>query len=88
VKNDYGTEYEAWALNGLEEPSKKKMLPIIDFLDIIHLLDTSIYLKYCILASCCSFHLESISFLQSHVQHYGLKSPSLHVSTNIVIIRC
>jgi hypothetical protein len=24
VKNDYGTEYEAWALNGLEEPVKKK----------------------------------------------------------------
>jgi hypothetical protein len=23
VKNDYGTEYEAWALNGLEEPLKK-----------------------------------------------------------------
>jgi hypothetical protein len=24
VKNDYGTEYEAWALNGLEEPLKKE----------------------------------------------------------------
>jgi hypothetical protein len=23
VKNDYGTEQEAWALNGLEEPLKK-----------------------------------------------------------------
>jgi hypothetical protein len=23
VKNDYGTEEEAWALNGLEEPLKK-----------------------------------------------------------------
>jgi hypothetical protein len=22
VKNDYGTEYEAWAVNGLEEPLK------------------------------------------------------------------
>jgi hypothetical protein len=26
VKNDYGTEYEARVLNGLEEPLKKKML--------------------------------------------------------------
>jgi hypothetical protein len=26
VKNDYGTEYEARALNGLEEPLKKKLL--------------------------------------------------------------
>jgi hypothetical protein len=25
VKNDYRTEYEAWALNGLEEPLKKKL---------------------------------------------------------------
>jgi hypothetical protein len=25
VKNDYGTEKEARALNGLEEPSKKKI---------------------------------------------------------------
>jgi hypothetical protein len=25
VKNDYGTEQEAWALNGLEEPLKKKI---------------------------------------------------------------
>jgi hypothetical protein len=24
MKNDYGTEKEAWALNGLEEPLKKK----------------------------------------------------------------
>jgi hypothetical protein len=24
VKNDYGTDKEAWALNGLEEPLKKK----------------------------------------------------------------
>jgi hypothetical protein len=24
VKNDYGTEKEAWALNGLEEPLKRK----------------------------------------------------------------
>jgi hypothetical protein len=24
VKNDYGTEKEAWVLNGLEEPLKKK----------------------------------------------------------------
>jgi hypothetical protein len=26
VKNDYGTEEEAWALNGLEEPLKKVTL--------------------------------------------------------------
>jgi hypothetical protein len=25
VKNDYGTEKEAWALNGLEEPLKNKL---------------------------------------------------------------
>jgi hypothetical protein len=25
VKNDYGTEKEVWALNGLEEPLKKEM---------------------------------------------------------------
>jgi hypothetical protein len=24
VKNDYGTEYEAWDLNGLEDPLEKK----------------------------------------------------------------
>jgi hypothetical protein len=24
VKNYYGTQYEAWALNGLEEPLEKK----------------------------------------------------------------
>jgi hypothetical protein len=28
VKNDYGTEYEAWALNGLEEQLKKKVYNI------------------------------------------------------------
>jgi hypothetical protein len=26
VKNDYGTEYEAWALNGLQEPLEKKII--------------------------------------------------------------
>jgi hypothetical protein len=26
VKNDYGTEKEAWALNGLEEPLKTKYI--------------------------------------------------------------
>jgi hypothetical protein len=26
VKNDYGTEYEAWVLNGLEEPLKKNLI--------------------------------------------------------------
>jgi hypothetical protein len=25
VKNDYGTELETWALNGLEEPLKKEI---------------------------------------------------------------
>jgi hypothetical protein len=25
VKNDYGTEKEAWAMKGLEKPLKKKM---------------------------------------------------------------
>jgi hypothetical protein len=25
VKNDYGTEKEVWALNGLEEPLEKKV---------------------------------------------------------------
>jgi hypothetical protein len=25
VKNDYGTEYETWALSGLEEPLKKRV---------------------------------------------------------------
>jgi hypothetical protein len=25
MKNDYGTELEAWVLNGLEEPLKKKL---------------------------------------------------------------
>jgi type II secretory pathway component PulK len=25
VKNDYGAEQEAWTLNGLEEPLKKKL---------------------------------------------------------------
>jgi hypothetical protein len=32
VKNDYGTEYEAWALNGLEEPLKKKVLSSVNYL--------------------------------------------------------
>jgi hypothetical protein len=27
LKNDYGTKYEARALNGLEEPMKKKVIP-------------------------------------------------------------
>jgi hypothetical protein len=31
VKNDYGTELEARALNGLEEPLKRKLS--FDFLD-------------------------------------------------------
>jgi hypothetical protein len=29
VKNDYGTEQEAWALNGLEEPLKKKFIRVL-----------------------------------------------------------
>jgi hypothetical protein len=28
VKNDYGTEYETWALNGLEEPLKNTIVII------------------------------------------------------------
>jgi hypothetical protein len=28
VKNDYGTEKETWALNGLEEPLKKYSVTI------------------------------------------------------------
>jgi hypothetical protein len=32
VKNDYGTEYEAWALNDLEEPLKKKLSHIEEIL--------------------------------------------------------
>jgi hypothetical protein len=28
VKNDYGTEYEAWALNGLEEQLKKNRISV------------------------------------------------------------
>jgi hypothetical protein len=34
VKNDYGTEEEVWALNGLEEPLKKDQvfyLPVGEF---------------------------------------------------------
>jgi hypothetical protein len=41
---------------------------------------------YYIAASCCTFHLVSISFLEPHV--IGFKIVSLHVSTNVVIIRC
>jgi hypothetical protein len=29
VKNDYGTEQEAWDLNGLEDPLKKQGGPVI-----------------------------------------------------------
>jgi hypothetical protein len=41
VKNDYGTEKEALALNGLEEPLKKKNCSVIIFTTIqFHLRQT------------------------------------------------
>jgi hypothetical protein len=35
VKNVYGTEEEAWALNGLEEPLKKKYIYSKRYLQIL-----------------------------------------------------
>jgi hypothetical protein len=49
VKNDYGTEWEAKALNGLEEPLNKRLLinPITN-LNPVFVTVTRDNIKYCV----------------------------------------